>query len=134
MGTGSESKDNASTQWKAAFAPIEAADRAAIEVFLDTLADHVAEPWTLGSMAEECGVARTRFAHHCKAITNATPMEYLRRIRIAHAAALLTTRPDLSITEICFASGFSSSQYFATVFRREQAISPSAYRARIASR
>jgi AraC-like DNA-binding protein len=106
----------------------------AVEVFLDTLADHVAEPWTLGSMAEECGVARTRFAHHCKAITNATPMEYLRRVRIAHAAALLTTRPDLSITEVCFASGFSSSQYFATVFRREQAISPSAYRARIASR
>lgn len=106
----------------------------AVEVFLDTLADHVEEPWTLESMAAECGVARTRFTQHCKAITNVTPMAFLRRTRVAHAAALLSARPDLSITEICFACGFSSSQYFATVFKQEQAISPSEYRARVAAR
>jgi len=105
-----------------------------VEVFLDTLADHVNEPWTLESMAAACGVARTRFTHHCKAITNTTPTVFLRRARVARAAALLEARPDLSVTEICFASGFSSSQYFATVFKQERNISPSDYRSQQAAR
>jgi len=56
-----------------------------------------------------------------------TPMDYLRRYRIRQARALLEAG-DKSITEVALEVGFSGSNYFARVFRREVGVSPSAYR------
>ncbi len=55
------------------------------------------------------------------------PAEYVLRHRIARAAAWLRTT-ERSITDIAFDLGFSSTQYFATVFRRYQGRSPTAER------
>lgn len=101
-----------------------------VEVFIDALSERLDEPWTLDSMAAACGVGRTIFAQYCKGLTNSTPIELLRHKRVAHAASLLETWPGLSITEISFASGFGSTQYFSTLFREERGVSPSEYRRR----
>jgi AraC family L-rhamnose operon regulatory protein RhaS len=54
-------------------------------------------------------------------------MEYLNQCRIERAAEQLRTHPGLSITDIAFANGFNSSQYFATRFRRRYKVSPSQF-------
>jgi AraC-like DNA-binding protein len=41
-------------------------------------------------------------------------------------------KPACSITEIAYALGFSSSQHFATVFRKYYGTSPSRFRKKIA--
>jgi AraC-like DNA-binding protein len=46
---------------------------------------------------------------------------------VARAAELLRTTRR-SVTDIAFDVGFSSSQYFATVFRRYTTLSPAEYR------
>jgi AraC family 4-hydroxyphenylacetate 3-monooxygenase operon regulatory protein len=101
-----------------------------VELFLDDLRKNLAQPWTVASMAERCGLGVTRFVHHCKQSTNMTPAQYLNHSRIEAAAHMLVEKPKISITDISLSCGFSSSQYFATMFRRHLGCSPSAFRAR----
>jgi AraC family L-rhamnose operon regulatory protein RhaS len=54
-------------------------------------------------------------------------MEYLNQCRLERAAQQLRTQPELSVTEIAFANGFNSSQYFATRFRRRYNVSPTRF-------
>ncbi|MBA3710219.1 MAG: helix-turn-helix transcriptional regulator, partial [Planctomycetes bacterium] len=99
-----------------------------VELFLESLTSSAGEPWDLAAMASRCGLARSRFTHHCKRIVNMRPMEYLARCRVASAQRALIERPLRSITRIAFDSGFESSQYFATVFRQVTGRPPRAYR------
>jgi AraC-like DNA-binding protein len=116
----------------AADAPLDAAlssSRRAVELFLAELPGRLDEWWTLDAMAAECGLRRSRFVHYCRRLTNASPLEYLLRLRLRAACDALSDRPDLRVTDIALGCGFHSSQYFATVFRRELGCSPSQYRA-----
>lgn len=101
-----------------------------VRLFLENLSSRTDEPWTLDSMAEACGLGRTRFSALCQQIANLTPVGYLARLRLEQAAALLQNSPEMSITEIAFRSGFESSQYFARVFRAAYRCTPSEHRQR----
>lgn len=81
--------------------------------------------WTLDRMAEHCSMGVTAFSKYCRELVNSGPMEFLNQCRLERAAEQLRSRPDLSITDIAFANGFNSSQYFATRFRRRYRVSPS---------
>ena len=104
--------------------------REIVQEFLNGLPARLGEEWTLDRMARKCGLGMTRFVHHCKIITNLTPMQFLNRQRILAAAEVLLQAPKRSITDIALESGFASSQYFATVFRQYFNCSPRTYRGR----
>lgn len=97
-----------------------------VSMFLKRLDGELHEPWTLELMAEKSGLARTRFAHYCRKLTNLSPMEYLQRQRVEKAKILLAAR-NQSITEIAMNCGFGSGAYFSSVFRRHVHCSPSEY-------
>ena len=99
-----------------------------VAMFLERLQRGLAEPWTLEEMAAQTGLARTRFAHHCRKLTNPTPMGYLQHLRVEMAKRLLADGGD-SITGIALDCGFASSAYFASVFRAQTQCSPREYRA-----
>lgn len=90
--------------------------------------DILAMPWTLKSMARRCGLGVTHFVHQTKQLKNMTPVEYLNCRRAQAAALLLLEEPQRSVLDIALACSFSSSQYFATVFRRHFGCSPREYR------
>jgi len=113
---------------KTSISPSLSTARRSAEIFLGTLDERLAEPWTLAAMAEHCGLGVTRFVHYCKQIANETPMQHLNRRRAEKAAELLRKQPDRTVTDIAFACGFSSSQYFATAFRKTFGCSPRDYR------
>ncbi len=54
-------------------------------------------------------------------------IEYLTRVRIAHAKELLKN-PSLSIKEICVMSGYSDPNYFSRIFKKWEDVTPSEYR------
>ena len=54
---------------------------------------------------------------------------FINGLRLAHAAHLLTTQPDMDIREVAAASGFGSHQYFSTCFKQRFGLSPTDYRA-----
>ena len=100
-----------------------------VELFLSTLEGSIAEEWTHDAMAECCGLGTTRFVHYCRRVTNLSPLQYLNRLRLTVAAGMLKREPGKSITDIAFGCGFSTSQYFATAFRKQHGCSPRQYRA-----
>ena len=98
-----------------------------VAMFLDRLQHELDEPWTLDAMAEQAGLKRTRFAHHCRKLTNLAPLAYLQYLRVAMAKRLLTGSQQ-SITTIALDCGFASSAYFASVFRGSTGYSPRGWR------
>jgi AraC family L-rhamnose operon regulatory protein RhaS len=102
-----------------------------VELFLRDLAGNesqLALEWTLPRMAKLCGLGVTHFTHHCRQLTNLTPLQYLNTCRLEAASRRLCVEPERNITEIALACGFSSSQYFATVFRAHFGTSPRQFR------
>lgn len=103
--------------------------RRSVAVFLDRLPERLDETWSVERMADECGLRRSRFTHYCRQETNMSPGRYLLAQRVARARDLLTAAPELTITEIAFAVGFSSSQHLATAFRAQVGLTPREFRA-----
>jgi AraC family L-rhamnose operon regulatory protein RhaS len=104
--------------------------RRTVELFLKDLAENPVssrELWTLGQMAQQCGMGVTAFSKYARELVNVGPMEYLNQCRLDHAARQLREKPELSVTDIAFANGFNSSQYFATCFRRRFKLTPSQF-------
>ena len=99
-------------------------------LLLDLARDPVrsAEPWTLDSMSSHCGMGVTAMTKYCRELVNNGPMAYLNLCRLEHAASLLRAEPSLSVTEVAMRSGFNSSQYFATCFRKRYRTTPLGYR------
>ncbi len=95
-----------------------------VQIFLDRLRHALDEDWTLENMAAECNLSRTQFTQHCLAATNITPVRYLQMLRLDAARRMLVESPDLPVTAVAYDCGFSSSQYFATCFKKRFGISP----------
>jgi AraC-like DNA-binding protein len=98
--------------------------------FLEELANTLGDPWTLERMAASCHMGVTQFVHHFRRTTNLTPARYLMQARVQQACRLLGGEPQRRITDIAFACGFSSGQYFANVFTQQMGCSPRDFRAR----
>lgn len=84
--------------------------------------------WTVPGMAKQCGLKRAQFANLTRELVNLSPAQYLLQCRMERAARMLRDDPAISVTELAIAHGFSSSQYFATAFRRMFGCSPREYR------
>jgi len=101
--------------------------------FLEELArsrDLLARAWTLKTLADSCRMKPTVFVQRCRQTTNQSPMDYLNRCRLDHAARRLLGEPGTPVAKIAAESGFSTSQYFSTRFRQRFHCTPRAYRRR----
>lgn len=96
--------------------------------FLAQLDDSLGYPWTLDDMARACGLGRSQFSNRCREYTNMSPIEFLIFRRIERASQALLDDTSRSITEIALDHGFQSSQYFATMFRKQTGFSPREFR------
>lgn len=94
-----------------------------VQIFLSRLRHALDEDWTLENMAAECSLSRTQFSQHCLALTNMSPVRYLQMIRLEAAQRKLAMR-GATVTQIAHECGFSSSQYFATCYKRHFGIAP----------
>lgn len=81
----------------------------------------------LDAVASNVGLSPAGLRARFKAETGYTLHEYLIHRRVEEAGHRLSST-DEDITKIAHSLGFSSSQYFATVFRRETGMSPGEYR------
>ena len=105
--------------------------RRTVELLLADLQRHpeqLAHEWTVRELAEQCGLGVTQFSAHCKRLTNMPPLQYVNHLRLDVAAGLLLEQPDLTVTDVALQCGFSTSQYFATAFRRRFGCTPRDYR------
>lgn len=81
------------------------------------------EPIRVTEMADLCKMNYSYFSRYFKKLTGKTFVEYVNYIRLTEAEKLLLTT-DLNITQIAFATGFSSASYFIKTFKVHRGISP----------
>jgi AraC-like DNA-binding protein len=79
---------------------------------------------TLAEIARHAFVSAFHFSRIFKQFTGRSPHQYLLALRLQHALLLLRNT-SLSVSEICFASGFNSFPHFIASFTRRYRISPS---------
>ena len=78
-------------------------------------------------LAKDLCMERTGLYKKLTALTNTTPVAFIRGIRLHRAAALLQ-EGKLSVNEIAERTGFSSPSYFTKCFKKEFGVLPSEYR------
>lgn len=78
-------------------------------------------------VAAEMGFSQAQLSRKVKALTNYTPSELLRRMRLQKAHTLLLNS-EKSISEITYECGFSSPAYFSKCFRDAYGKSPRQFR------
>lgn len=67
------------------------------------------------------------FSRIFKHYTACSPHQYVLQVRLKHSEMLLKNTAK-SVADIAFESGFNNPDYFATAFKREYGLSPSAYK------
>lgn len=77
-------------------------------------------------LAHDLCMERTGLYKKLTALTETSPVAFIRSIRLQHAAALLK-EGKMTVNEIATLTGFSSPSYFAKCFKKEYGVSPSEY-------
>jgi AraC family L-rhamnose operon regulatory protein RhaS len=90
--------------------------------------------WTLQEMARLCRISPTRFSLCCRQLTNLSPLNMLNQLRIRKAEKMIQEDYRKPIIEIAMECGFTTSQYFATVFKKWTGKTPTEYKKNLSSK
>lgn len=82
--------------------------------------------FTVDILSSQHHMSRTSFYNKLKALTGYAPADYIRMIRLQHAAQLLK-QGEHTVTEVADIVGFSDVKYFREVFKKYYDVSPSKY-------
>jgi len=88
-----------------------------VQAVLRHIDRHLTEPIALDNLAGIAGLSTSRMKARFREELGMPPHEYILRCRIDRAVKLLAGGQG-SVTKVAYDLGFSSSQYFATVFKR----------------
>ena len=82
---------------------------------------------SLEEMATAMGMGRVPFFHRVRSLTNKTPAELIRDMRLKHACILLK-RTNINMSELATNVGFMTAENFITIFREKFGMTPLEYR------
>lgn len=90
---------------------------------------HLDEPFSIAQLAEQAGLSVSQFRARFLEETGQSPVDYVTRARITQARQWLRDPRQWPVTTIAHRLGYSSSQYFATAFKKRVGLTPAEYRA-----
>lgn len=93
----------------------------------DWMATHLAEDFSLASLAKQAGLSEFHFNRLFKRATGIPPSQYQIKLRMDTARRLLR-ETKTSVITIANEVGYSSPSHFAQLFRKETGLSPTDYR------
>lgn len=89
--------------------------------------EHISDPeFSVEDLMHEVGMSRSMLYRKFKVISKRNPSEYIRLLRLDHAADLLKEK-KYTINEVAFMSGFGNVSYFNTCFKKHFGCSPGKY-------
>ena len=92
--------------------------------------DELGRPIRVEDMANHVSMSVSAFAHLFKDTTGSAPYQYLKRLRLDRARALLVEE-NRAVSEACRAVGYSTVSHFITEFKRTYGETPRSYAARM---
>ena len=93
----------------------------------DWMAEHMAEEFSLGRLAEQADMSEFHFNRLFKRTTGVPPSQYQIKLRM-DAARRLLRETKKSVITVANDVGYSNPSHFAQLFRKETGLSPTDYR------
>jgi LacI family transcriptional regulator len=87
-------------------------------------------PVSIGEIADAVPMARRSLERKFRLMTGRTPLDEIRRLRLARVRELLAMT-DRSIADIAEATGFGRPEYMTAIFRESERITPLRYRRQV---
>jgi len=100
--------------------------RAFMNKIKDYVESHIQDNISIDDLAKELGVSKSSFYRQLKEITEYNPVDIISLIKLRTGIKLMLVNHQ-SITEAAYATGFSSSSYFAKIFYKFYKETPSEY-------
>lgn len=114
---------------KASPIQITSLDEKLISKALEVVEAKLSDPeFTVEELSRELGMSRVHLYKKLQALTGKSPIEFIRSLRLQHAAQLLE-KSQLTVSEIAYKVGFNNPKYFARYFKEEYKMLPSVYSA-----
>ncbi|WP_394975728.1 AraC family transcriptional regulator [uncultured Croceitalea sp.] len=105
----------------------EVKDNDRINVVFNYVKINFKEDISLKEISNLVSMTIPSFCRYFKKITNKTFVQFVNEYRLVHASKLLAEQP-ISITEVCFESGFNNFSHFNKSFKAFTGQNPSEYR------
>lgn len=96
-----------------------------VEAICKLIETQYAERHTLNSLSHFIGMSPFHFTRVFKELTGTPPHQFLINVRLSNAAELLLE--GVSVTDACFACGFTNLSHFIRLFRHSFGITPSQF-------
>jgi AraC family transcriptional regulator len=98
-----------------------------VNLAIDHIVGHLDEPLRLRDLSRVAMISPFHFHRVFQALVGSTPADFVQRLRLEKALALMSrTRPP-SLTMIALRCGFSSSSDFSRCFKRRFGVPPSSF-------
>ncbi|MCD7938090.1 MAG: response regulator, partial [Tannerellaceae bacterium] len=108
--------------------PVETNDELFLKQYTDIIRNNFSNPaLDVDFICQEISMSRANFYRKAKRLTNLSPAEMIKKLRMEVAAQLLR-ETDLSISEIITKVAFNGNGYFASTFRNMYGVTPKEYR------
>ncbi len=102
-------------------------DERLLQRVLKVINEHLSDTSLTGEkVAEEVGLSRVHLYRKLKELTNQSPRNYIRNIRLIKAAELLSQK-KMSIAEVAYKVGFASHDNFSALFKEMYGMTPKEY-------
>ena len=98
-----------------------------LERILNYIEEHYTEKISLTQIAEHEHLSLSYLSHVFKEEMNMSFLEYLNSLRFEHAEEMIRYT-DMSILDVCIASGFSDSKYLTKQFKQYYQMTPREFR------
>ena len=105
----------------------EVKDNNRINIVFNHVKNNFKEEIPLEEIADLVSMTVPSFCRYFKKITNKTFTQFVNEYRLVHASKLLAEQP-MSITEVCYESGFNNFSHFNKSFKAFTGQNPSEYR------
>lgn len=93
----------------------------------EVVEQNITNPVSLHDLAYLSGRSLSTFKREFQAIYNTSPIRWIRNRRLDLAKELLI-QSSLSVTDVCFSTGFEDVAHFSKAFKEKFGVAPSAYK------
>jgi AraC-like DNA-binding protein len=105
--------------------PISAPDDRFIKKLMQIIEDHMEDPeFGVIALGNEIGMSKTVLYKKMCALTDQSPADFIKSMRLKKAALLLQQHA-LNINEVSSLVGFNDRKYFSKEFKKQHGVSPS---------
>ena len=124
----------AGTLHKLSYRPVyDYSDRGLGHRIITYISDHAFEDITLESTSRALGISVSHLSHFCSDRLHTHFRQFINAIRVEHARMLMRD-PNLTLTDICGACGFTNMRTFRRAFQAEMGVLPSDHLAALRTR